>query len=245
MTWLRTHRPRPNAACRLICFSHGGGSAALYRDWLQDVPGIEVRAVQYPGRGDRVDEPLIDDLRTLARRTAEEIAALTDRPVALFGHSLGAVVAYEVAREVANDPVDGLAVRALFVSGSDAPHCLSPDRVSTLDDDDLIAAVERLGDTPPEVLADPSMRELMLPIVRADHRAIENHVHRRGSPLSCPIVCLVARSDPLVTTARAGRWRELTDGPFALHVFPGDHFYLRTHRVDSLVQAYLEGGVPQ
>lgn len=223
--WLRGFGAPTRADVQLICFPHAGGAAGTFLPLARALgPAVDVRAVQYPGRQDRRLEPPLDSVEQLADRLAAILPDRPDLPYAFFGHSMGAVVAYETARRLERTPVRG-PVR-VFASGRAAP---GSDRVRTvhLDGDDaIIADVRSLGGDPGGALADPDVRELALPALRADYRAVERYRWRPGTPLRAPVTVLVGESDPLVTTAEAAAWRGLSDGGADLRVLPGGHFYL-------------------
>ncbi|MBA9004772.1 MULTISPECIES: thioesterase II family protein [Thermomonospora] len=227
MSWFRCADSRPWASLRLFCFPHAGGSAVAYRSWAKEIaPAIEVHAVQYPGRADRLTEPLIDDLHRLARLIAGALAPMMDRPTALFGHSMGAIVAYETARLLEERGAPPL---HLFASGARPPHRRDVDeegRVGDADDDTLVEALTHLGGSDAEVLADPELRDFVLPYVRNDFRLIENYERRPGPNPSVPVTAVIGDHDPHVNEERAREWADATEGTFALKVFEGDHFYL-------------------
>lgn len=231
MTWFHAMDPRPHAALRLFCFPHAGGAASAYRDWHRAVPPeVEVRAVQYPGRADRVGEPLVDDARLLADRIAEAMRPLLDRPAVLFGHSMGSLVAYETALRVR--PAH------LVVSGRRAANLARPGTVHLGTEAELVAELRRLGGTEREVLDEPELRSYVLPIVRADYRLAETYRNPAAEPVDCPITAVIGDKDPEVDASNAGGWAALTRGGFALHVLPGDHFYLAGRR-DELLSLIL------
>ncbi|MFB4268255.1 thioesterase II family protein [Nonomuraea sp. GTA35] len=238
MTWFHTFDPRPDAAMRLFCFPHAGGAAAAYRDWHRSVPpGVEVRAVQYPGRADRAREAPVGDAHVLADLIAEAMRPLLDRPAVLFGHSMGSVLAYETALRVR--PAH------LVVSGRRAAHVPRPGTVHLGTDEELTAELRRLGGTEPELLDDEEIRAYILPIVRADYRLAETYRCRPAEPLDCPITAIIGDRDPQVDTSNARGWAELTRAGFKLHVLPGDHFYLTRRRaevIDLILDAVSPGG---
>ncbi|WP_157252096.1 thioesterase II family protein [Nonomuraea typhae] len=231
MTPLHCYEPRPGAALRLFCFPHAGGNAAFFRLWHRTRHDLEVRAVQYPGRADRAAEPFADDVQVLAKQLAEAVAPLLDRPAVLFGHSLGALIAYEVTHALR---AMGRAPAALVVSGRHAAHDHRGTTTFTGSDDDLVAELARLGGSAPELLADPEIRRLALPAVRHDYRLDETYAHRHDRPLDRPVLALIGADDPEVSPGQAARWGELTTGPFTQRSLPGDHFYLADRRADVL-----------
>ena len=225
--WIRRFRPVPAAATRLICLPHAGGSATYYLPVARGLPvSVDVLAIQYPGRQDRRQEPGIDDIERLADLVTAEIRPWCDRPVALFGHSMGAMIAYEVARRLERDGIDPV---TLFASGRRAPSRHRTSHVHRLDDRGLKAELVRLSGTGTALLDDADMLSMILPAFRSDYRAVESYRHRPGPPLRCPVVSLVGDEDSEVEVEEAAAWREHTTGGFELRVFPGGHFYLNTH----------------
>ncbi|MFE1593480.1 thioesterase II family protein [Nocardia sp. NPDC058705] len=225
--WVRILRPGTAAGGRLTCFPPGGGSATFYRELARHIgAGIEVTAVQYPGRQDRLDDATITDLRVLADRIAADLARQPGAGRVLFGHSMGATVAYETALRLA---AAGQPVHALVVSGRPAPEFVETARLHQASDAALIDDLERLANDPAPVRllrTEPGLADLVLPAVRADYQAVETYRHQPGPLLSCPVVALVSTEDPTTTVAQAEQWRAVTDGPFSLRTFSGGHFYL-------------------
>jgi surfactin synthase thioesterase subunit len=238
--WIRRFSPAPDAAHRLVCFPHAGGSASFYFPVAQALaPGADVLAIQYPGRQDRRHEPCVDSVHGLADALAEELDGWFDRPVTFFGHSMGASVAYEVARRV---EARGTVLHGLFASGRRAPSAVRDERVHLLDDDGLIDDITRLSGTDTQVLGDPEILRMILPSVRADYRAAETYRHTPGPRLSCPVFALTGDDDPQVTLDEARAWGTHTSGAFEVKVYPGGHFYLNAQaaQVMSALRAHME-----
>lgn len=219
--WVRRFHPASPGAPRLVCFPYAGGSASYFFPVSAALrPDVEVIAVQYPGRQDRRTEPVITDLLELADRLADVLPA---GPAVFFGHSMGAVVAYEVARRWERR---GIVLTHLYASGRRAPGLLrDDDDVHTRSDAGILAEVGALGGPAAGLLDDPEMLALVMPAIRGDYQAIETYRHE-PDPLSCPVTAMTGDADPRVTLDEAGAWGGMTSGPFDLRVFPGGHFYL-------------------
>ncbi|MFF3941708.1 thioesterase II family protein [Streptomyces phaeofaciens] len=223
--WFRCFEERTSAATRLICFPHAGGSAVFYRDWHRLAsPAVEVHAVQYPGRADRLRDPLIGDARRLAETVTRELRPLLDRPVALFGHSMGSLIAYETARLLT---AAGTPPVHLFVSGGSAAHDPGRlvDRVAQAPEEVLVAKLRLLGGTETEALANAELRSLVLPYLRNDFAVVESYRHLPGPALTVPVTAFAGAEDPVVRPEGVARWAELTSGDFTCHVLPGGHFF--------------------
>ncbi|KAF4408244.1 thioesterase [Streptomyces lycii] len=241
--WLQCARPVPDPRQRLVCFPHAGGSASFFRDWAAGLPGTEVLAVRYPGRAERIAEPVPTDLRVLARSVADAVEQVADRPVALFGHSMGAAVALETARAL---EARGVTVAHLFASGSrDAPYPPPPTEeeqraLEAEDDAEVVAELLRLGGTDPELAADPDFQELVLPYVRADGRMFHGYGPSAEPVLRCPVTAIAGDAD---ADADRRPWRELTRGGFRQRTVRGDHFYLVPRPPYTLIQDTLAAPV--
>lgn len=231
-SWIHAAAPRPRARLRLFCFPHAGGGASSYHAWgAQLAPDIELCAVRLPGREGRLAEPPPRSMQQLVALLSDGLAPSLDRGFALFGHSLGATVAFELARSLRRHarptPVH------LFVSGCAAPHLRAAREAGTpalhaLPDDVLIAGLRQLGGVPSEIMAVPELLSVVLPTLRADLELDETYVHRAERPLDCPITAFGGLEDETVARDQLEAWRDQTRARFALHLLPGNHFFLHT-----------------
>ncbi|MGW0818707.1 thioesterase II family protein [Streptomyces viridiviolaceus] len=242
--WIRRFHPAPAAAARLVCFPHAGGAASFYFPVSRALsPDVEVLALQYPGRQDRRTEPCVEDLGILADLITGELGTWCDKPLALFGHSMGATLAFEVARRLERD---GVRPCALFASGRRAPSIHRDDRVHLSSDAELLAGMVRLGGTSAQLLEDPELVGAVLPATRADYKALETYRYVPGPALHCPLTVLTGDADDQVNLDEAAAWAEHSEGEFDLEVFPGGHFYLAAQAaaVIAVVRGRLATEVP-
>ncbi|MGX1756549.1 thioesterase II family protein [Streptomyces lydicus] len=224
------------ARLRLVGFPHAGGTATLFHGWAARLPrGVELLATQYPGRQERLAEPCAADMTELVDRIADALEPELDLPLALFGHSLGSAVAYEVARQL--DERHGIAPERVVVSGRGAPHIERTGTLHLLDDDRIVASARRLGDLGSAVYDDPDLRPLLLPSLRADFRLIESYQPTDPPQLRAPITAVGGAGDPGCSRADLLSWQALTTSSYEHQVFPGDHFYLVPREAELL--AYL------
>ncbi|GHE68727.1 thioesterase II family protein [Streptomyces capitiformicae] len=231
--WCRRFQPAPDAAHRLICFPHAGGSASYYVPVATALaPHVDVVALQYPGRQDRRREPLVDDIGTLADRVHEALRGQDDRPLTFFGHSMGALLAFEVARRCERD--GRTAPVRLFVSGRRAPSRHRDENVHLRDDDGVIAEVKALSGTDDRLLGDDELLRMILPALRGDYRAVETYRCPPGVTVDIPVTALVGDSDAKTTIDEARDWEKHTTADFDLRIFPGGHFYLNDRAADVL-----------
>jgi surfactin synthase thioesterase subunit len=222
--WIRRFQPAPAARVRLVCFPHAGGSASFYFPVARALaPGVEVLAVQYPGRQDRRADPNVGDIHELADLVTEAVRGWADRPLAFFGHSLGAVLAYEVGLRL--EATGGELVR-LFASGRRAPSRYRDENVHRRPDAGLIAELQALSGTDAAVLGDPEILRMIMPAIRSDYRAIETYRHDPARRLSAPITALTGDDDAKTTLDEAQAWSAHTTGGFDLRVFTGGHFFV-------------------
>lgn len=227
-----------------MCFPHAGGSANAYFAFSEALsPSVEVLAVQYPGRQDRRWEAPGRTVAELADAVADALAHRPGRPPALFGHSMGGAIAFEVARRL---ETRGRAPVALFVSGRRAPsrHRETP-AAGPPTDEEIVAELKRLGGTDAAVLADAALMRMLLPVVRADYRVAGSYRGEPGAAVGCPLTVLVGDRDPETTIEEARAWEAHTTGAFRMRICPGGHFFIESNRaqvIDVIADALLPTG---
>ncbi|GHG93813.1 thioesterase II family protein [Streptomyces lanatus] len=232
--WIVAPARRTPPALRLFCLPYAAGAASVYTGWSGALgEHIEVCPVEYPGRQTRWRESPHARLAPLVDELASALEGELDVPYALFGHSMGSLVAFELARELrrrgAGEP------HALFVSGGRAPR-LRHEQPRTHDQPDafVVDRLRRLGGLPGEVCDEPELLELLMPAIRADFAVCETYEYRAEPLLTCPVVAFAGTEDPEVPAARMAPWAEETTGPFVRYELPGDHFFLRPSRTPLL-----------
>lgn len=226
--WLEVPRPRPLATGRLFCFPHAGAGSAPYRTWLPEVSDrCEVVIVTLPGRDRRGREALLTRMSDFLQDAVPALLPMLDLPFAFFGHSMGAVLAFETARELrrrgAAQPY------RLFLSGRAPETSGSP--IHTLPDSEFLRVLgERYNGIPAELAADPEMLRAFLPILRSDLTLLETHEVREHPPLDCPITALGGRQDSQAGAAQLQGWARQTTGSLDVLIFSGGHFFLFDQR---------------
>lgn len=241
--WIRCFHPKPAARHTLVCFPHAGGSASYYYGLSAALdPDIEMLVVQYPGRENRLFEEPAASVEALADGAYEALRTRLRRRPAFFGHSMGGVIAFEVARRLERaahrSPYD-ITPYALVPSASSAPSVRTArltavpsgaPRGEAEADDAVLARIMGLGGTRADVGENPELVRLVLPAIRADLRALEAYRVAEGAAVSCPVTVFVADADPDVPADEARAWgahtTAHTGADTAVHVFEGDHFYL-------------------
>lgn len=227
--------PNPSAGLRLICFPYAGGGASVYHPWARLLPpAVELCVLQLPGRETRRGDPLYTTFAEAAAGLLEAIAPLLDKPCAFFGHSLGALLAFETARGLRRtgqpQPFH------LLLSSRRPPQLPEPfGPIAGAAEAEFIAAVQRRYDGIPQViLQEPELLALFLPMLRADFAVLESHVYCEEPPLAAAITVYGGSADPIVTPAALDLWQMHTTGAFAHEQFAGGHFYLQAHRAALL-----------
>lgn len=231
--WLRRYASPAPPRLRLLCLPHAGGSATFFHGWGHAFgDDVEVLAARYPGRQERIAEEPLTSIEDLADALAAELPPLLDVPLAVFGHSMGASVGYELALRL--EAHHRAAPELLMVSCRKPPHLLTPRTAALAGDAALVDEVRRLGGTDAALLDDEDLRELVLPAIRADFGAVARYTARPGIPLGCPVVGYLGADDPDIRTDEVAAWAGIAPKGFDLKVLPGGHFYLVDQR-DTLV----------
>lgn len=224
--WIRRFHPSDDAPARLLCLPHAGGSAPFYFPVSRALaPKIDVLAVQYPGRQDRRNEPCLESIPELADALIDQVLPWADRPMAIFGHSMGATLAFELSLRLEQK---GIVPLVVFASGRRAPSTHRDERVHLRDDDGMVAELRGLSGTDAQVFGDEELLRMILPAVRSDYKAAETYQHTGDVKLAAPISAHTGTEDPKATLEEVRAWSDHTDGDFELHTYPGGHFYLNS-----------------
>ena len=224
--WFPYVRRNPNVEVRLFCFPYAGGGAGAFRSWVERQPAfVEIYPVQLPGREMRIRETPLNRMSSVVQAIADAVDPLLNRPFAFFGHSMGAMICWELACELRRR--HAIEPAHLFVSGRRAPEIPDTSRhLHDLEPADLFEELRRFNGIPKEIYEHQELMELMLPVLRADFEVCETYAYRPEPPLNCPITVFGGLDDPEETPERLERWREHTSKSFDLRMLPGDHFFL-------------------
>ncbi|MFD3997192.1 thioesterase II family protein [Streptomyces sp. NPDC058583] len=223
--WLRRFHPAGHAPVRLVCFPHAGGSASFYHPVsARFSPGADVVAIQYPGRQDRRTEPCVQDIGTLADQITAELLLLDEKPTVFFGHSMGAVLAFETAWRL--EQKGSHAPAHVIASGRRGPSTVRAETVHQRDDDGILAELRLLNGTAAHLLGDEEILRMAMPALRGDYEAIEKYTCGPDRRIGAPITALTGDADPRTSLVEAQAWERHTHGAFRLGVFPGGHFFL-------------------
>lgn len=232
--WLAFCNPRPDAALRLFCFPYAGGGATFYRGWASELPAaVDVCPVQLPGRETRIREQPIAELGALVEQAAAALAPYLDRPYCLLGYSMGALIAFELARHLNRS--GRAAPRHLIACAYRAPHLPYHSVLRhDLPRDEFIRVLGELEGTPPAALESPELIDFMLPLMRADCRICDLYEFRDETPLTCPLTVYGGMDDADAGEEALSAWHRLTGAAFELKVFPGGHFFAHSSRRNFL-----------
>lgn len=225
--WVTVGPSQGRGRGRLFCLPFAGGGSAAYYQWTKRIlPDIELVRVNLPGRETRLREAPFNRLASLVNTLANELVIWMDRPFALYGHSMGALIAFELARELRRRSCPSPA--HLFVSGYRAPH-LPPSQspFSHLPDVEFIDRVRQYGGVPDLVAQNEELMEIFLPILRADFEMMETYVYNEETPLECPFTAFGGLSDPKVSREKIVAWKMHTTMNFGVRFFPGGHFFIQ------------------
>lgn len=225
--WLPYGTQRTHARLRLLCLPYAGGNARMFRHWDAATPeGVEVCPVELPGHGTRRGEGCATSMSSLVEAMAEEMEALLNVPFAIFGYSMGGLIGFELARMLRRQY--GREPAALLVAAQNAPSVpleRATARGST--DEELSAALYCSGGMSHEALANVRFMRAFLPVLRADYTLVDTYAYASERPLQCPIHLYAGADDALVSERGQAEWRRETSGGFAVHRFPGGHYFLR------------------
>jgi len=228
-SWVKLN-PQPQSRVRLFCFPYAGGGSSAYFSWISEIsPDIEICPVQLPGREDRLSETPFTHIEPLVKELAQALTPYIDVPFAFYGHSLGALISFELARYLRHQ--NGPAPMHLFVSGCPAPQLPVMDApISQLSDEEFIQALRRFNGTPDTVLQDADLMQVLLPLLRADFAIYETYTYIPEEPLACPVSAFGGLQDFRTTRAAVEAWRLQTSNKFIMRMYVGDHFFIHTKR---------------
>jgi medium-chain acyl-[acyl-carrier-protein] hydrolase len=222
-----------DARIRLFCFHYAGSGGSMFSLWPASLPPeVELVAVQLPGRENRIAEPLLYDMDEVAPPIADAMASLLDKPFAIFGHSTGALIGFEVTRVLRQRGLPQ--PHLLMASSQNAPEVKPPVIRHTLSDPEFIEVLRGCNGTPDAILRDPVLLDFLLPRIRADGAIFENYRYRREAPLDCRIVVFHGSDDAMVDDDGLARWEHETRHSFSRHSFPGDHFFIHSEEASVL-----------
>jgi medium-chain acyl-[acyl-carrier-protein] hydrolase len=212
---------------RLLCFPYAGGSASSFSKWYARLPEmVDVCPIELPGRGRRIADRAFTHVQALAQALIKDVLPYFDLPVVFFGHSMGALISFELARAMRKTGVQPV---GLIVSGRRAPHSpLTAPRTFNLPDRDFTEELRRMKGTPDDVLEHAEFMEFMLPILRADFELCQTYTYLPEPPIHCPITLFMGEQDEEAKRQYIDAWKEQTLAEFRTYVIPGDHFFLRT-----------------
>jgi medium-chain acyl-[acyl-carrier-protein] hydrolase len=237
--WIVCPKPNPQASKRIFCFPYAGAGASVFRNWSNKFsPDIEIYFIQLPGREGRMREPLFTKLAPLVKTLAKVLLPYLDLPFTFFGHSMGALVSFEVALLLRRNY--NISPKHLFVSGRQAPQIRKQNPpIHQLPDNLFIEELRRYNGTPEAILQNLELLSLFLPILRADFAINDTYVYSSDTPLICPITAFGGLQDWGVSRGDIAAWQCQTSSNFSMYMFPGDHFFLK-NECDQLLAIISE-----
>ncbi|BAZ20930.1 putative thioesterase [Kalymmatonema gypsitolerans NIES-4073] len=232
-SWVTCPKPNPHASLRLFCFPYAGGSSLIFRTWVNSLPkSLEVCPVELPGRLTQMKSPPFTRMEPLVSAIAPILLPYLDKPFALFGHSMGALVSFELTRLLRREY--DISPIHLFISGHRAPQIPDLDPpIHALDEPEFIEDLRRLNGTPKAVLENAELMQLLIPILRADFAVLETYVYSPAPTLNVPITVFGGLQDSEVSSSELQAWQEQTNAAFSRQMFSGDHFFV--HSAQSLL----------
>ncbi|OEH94428.1 thioesterase II family protein [Bacillus solimangrovi] len=232
--WLFVNKFSNSSSVRLFCLPYAGGGATIYHQWMSSISNkIEVCPIQLPGRENRIGEASYDNILFLVKEIAKEIEPYIDRPYALFGHSMGALICFELARELRRRKINN--AERLFLSGRNAVHIprLKPP-IHKLDQETFINRLRELNGTPELLLQNKELMEFVIPIIRNDFKMVETYSYEQEKILNIPITVIGGTNDPYTSIEYLEEWREHTSNNCEVHQVEGEHFFLNNRTAEVL-----------
>ena len=232
-SWFIFPNPTPTPSVRLFCFHYAGGNALFFYPWVKLLdPSVELVLIQLPGHGTQFTEPLLTDMKSIICYLKEAILPYCDRPYFFFGHSLGALIAFELAHTLQKS--NKLIPQCLFASGKRPPHIANDPLTYNLPDEQFIEEIKKYNGLPSEILEDSEIMSLWLPILRADFKILETYSLENIFPLACDLIALGGTRDPMVTPSDIQAWKIYTAGKFQDYLLPGDHFFIKPQQQEVM-----------
>ncbi|WP_444997358.1 thioesterase II family protein [Aliikangiella sp. IMCC44359] len=232
-SWLVKFNSNPNAKLRLICFPYAGGSAAIYRNWAKHIEMAEVLCVQPPGRGERIGEPVIGSIEKVVEQLVDVLKNLDDKPFIFFGHSNGALISFEVAREMRRQSLR--LPEHMILSAKRAPQLIKNQKISyNLPEEEFIEKVRNMKGTPEEVLNNKEIMQILLPLLRADFQISETYKFKDEEPLNIPFTLLGGVHDENIPEADVGAWEDNSAKDSIFIKINGGHFFIHSHETQVI-----------
>lgn len=227
-SWVTCPKPNPEASLRLFCFPYAGGSSLIFRTWVNSLPkSVEICPVELPGRGTQMKLPLFTRMEPLVKAIAPILLPYLDKPFAFFGHSMGGLLSFELARQLRTEY--SISPVHLFVSGRRAPQIpSSKPPIHALSETEFKEELQRLNGTPSSVLQNTELMQLLIPILRADFAVLETYIYKNEPPLESSITAFGGLQDQEVNVEELEGWQEQSKASYKLQMFPGDHFFIQS-----------------